>query len=134
MQGSASVPADAEAVAIATAALEAWARAFRTCEAQAMVGCYAPECLHFGARAKLYVGQAGVLEYFSTLGTRSDRDVRFENLAAVRHGETTVSLAVTAMFSMDGDAKPAMRLTQTLTRTADGWKVGAHHASLMPER
>lgn len=128
------MPAADDALAIATAALDAWARAFRTCDAQAMVGCYAPACLHFGARAKLYVGHAGVHEYFSTLGTRSDRDVRFENVVAVRHGDAAVSLAATAWFQMDGDAKPAMRFTQTLTKTGEGWKVGSHHASLMPDR
>ncbi len=128
------MPATDDALDIATAALDAWARAFRTCDPQAMVACYAPECLHFGARATLYVGHAGVHDYFSTLGTRSHRDVRFENLAAARHGETAVSVAVTARFEMDGDAKPAMRLTQTLTKTQEGWKVGCHHASLMPDR
>lgn len=127
-----SMPDDA--LAIATAALDAWARAFRTCDAQAMTACYAPTCLHFGARAKLYVGREGVLEYFATLGTREYRDVRFEDLVASRHGEASVSLAVTAWFEMDGSARPAMRLTQTLSKEPDGWKVACHHASLRPDR
>ncbi len=120
------------AAAIADAALAAWARAFRTLDPDAMAARYAERSLHFGGRARLYEGPAGVREYFRTLGTVASRDVRFEDLTALAVTDDVVHLAATAWFVMDGVARPPMRLTQTLVRDGDDWRVASHHASVRP--
>lgn len=120
-----------DALSIARRSLDAWAAAFALQDPEAMVARYADRCLHFGGRARLYVGSEGVREYFGTLAPRRSRSVSFDDVKAERLGDSVVHLAAVARFVMDSPIAP-MRLTQTLVREAGDWKVASHHASAMP--
>ncbi|MEO8298679.1 MAG: SgcJ/EcaC family oxidoreductase [Burkholderiales bacterium] len=122
---------DNDALPIALAVLDHWREAYATGEPQAMAALYAEDCLHYGGRPCVYVGTAGVLEYFATLAARRHCAVRFDNVLARRLGPGAVHLACIAVFTVDDVTRP-MRLTQTLTLENGKWKVASHHASPVP--
>jgi ketosteroid isomerase-like protein len=123
---------DALAGQEAHTALGRWSEAFAKMDAGAMADLYAADALFYGSTPELYPDQDAIRAYFSGLPPAASRRVAFRDVIARKPGPDLLNLAGLAIFTFNETVEFTFRLTQTLMREGDGWKIISHHASLSP--
>jgi ketosteroid isomerase-like protein len=123
---------DALAGQEAHAALARWSDAFAKMDAGSMASLYAIDALFYGSTPELYPDQDVIRAYFGGLPPFASRRVAFRDVVARKPGPDLLNLAGLAIFTFNEAVEFTFRLTQTLMREGDGWKIISHHASLSP--
>ena len=111
-------------------ALARWSEAFAKMDAGAMADLYAADALFYGSTPDLYPDQDSIRAYFGGLPPTAARRVAFREVVARKPGPDMLNLAGLAIFTFNETVEFTFRLTQTLMREGDGWKIISHHASL----
>ena len=107
-----------------------WVAAFHQADWQAMQSLYACDAQLFGGKQSLYLGQAGVLRYFSTIPLSAQLKAEFERPHTMAPTPDTLVAAGYVQFGRDdGTPMRTYRMTQMLVRRAGSWLICSHHAS-----
>jgi uncharacterized protein (TIGR02246 family) len=113
-------------------ALARWSEAFATMDAGAMADLYAADALFYGSTPDLYPDQDAIRAYFGGLPPSASRRVAFRDVVTTKPKPDLLNLAGLAIFTFNETVEFTFRLTQTLLREDDGWKIISHHSSLSP--
>mgnify|MGYP003342631553 CR=1 FL=1 len=105
----------------------AWAAAFRARDFEAMASLYTQTALFFGSTAALYCGRGGVKTYFATLRHDITLD-EFERFESIELRRDLIIAAGYWRFTFGTETRP-YRLSWTIVRDGDAWKIASHHAS-----
>ena len=113
-------------------ALARWSEAFARMDAGAMAELYAADALFYGSTPDLCPDQGAIRTYFGGLPPSASRRVAFREVVTTKPKPDLLNLAGLAIFTFNETVEFTFRLTQTLLREGDGWKIISHHASLSP--
>jgi uncharacterized protein (TIGR02246 family) len=108
-----------------------WAAAFARADADALASLYIEDALFFGSMPDLYCGRSGVRQYFETLA-KGYEGAAFADTHTV---EISPDLIVSAGFvtftgERDGERFSLLyRMSWTLVRSGEQWRIASHHAS-----
>lgn len=122
-------PRDDEAVA---GVLAQWSAGFDNKDPEALAALYTKDAQFYGSAPPLFVGTAGVRAYFKSLpwavfGPATFSDMKTIHVAA---GVLTTAGVLTVERNVnDEKSLLSFRLTMTMQRTGNGWRIVSHHAS-----
>jgi uncharacterized protein (TIGR02246 family) len=108
-----------------------WAAAFARADADALASLYIEGALFFGSMPDLYCDGSGVRQYFETLA-KGYEGAAFADTHTV---EISPDLIVSAGFvtftgERDGERFSLLyRMSWTLVRSGEQWRIASHHAS-----
>ena len=111
------------------AALAQWADAFARLDYAKLSSLYTDDAMFFGSTPQLRRGPQGVRDYFASLPPMPGASVEFNDIETAPAGPDVINVAMVAAFALPERPPVLMRLTHTLVRTSDGWRIASHHAS-----
>jgi uncharacterized protein (TIGR02246 family) len=109
------------------AVLADWAAAFGRGDGQAIGALYTQDALFIGGVGGVHFGPEGVAGYFSAHPGKAD--IRFSDIVTRPQGDAAVVVAMTGTITPSGGEGRDFRFLQLHVRTADGWRIAAHHGS-----
>ena len=83
-------------------------------------------------RDEMFVGQRGIARYFQEIPPGFVMDARFSERVVSQISENVIISGSYVTFRLsrpEGPVDTLFRITLTLVKTADGWKIAQHHAS-----
>jgi ketosteroid isomerase-like protein len=104
----------------------AWRTHFNAKNWDALVALYDADALFYGSTPELFRGPSAIAGYFYHLPD-SIRAERYDTPAWAAVTQDVVVTAGPVRFFV-GDKALDFRMTWTLVRRADGWRIAAHHA------
>jgi ketosteroid isomerase-like protein len=128
---AAAAPAFADAPAEVALIERHWSEAFARWDIDELVSLYTSEAQFLGSKPDLYLGQSGVRHYFETL-PKGYKGAAFSDSHAVQVTPDVIVAAALVTFTGERDGKPfaaPYRITFTLVKSGDDWKIASHHAS-----
>jgi ketosteroid isomerase-like protein len=122
---------DADAEAIVANTERVWADRL-TRGAQSMSELYVDDAIFFGAKPTLFHGREQIDRYFAAVPKDYVLAARFSERGVTQLSENVIvsGAYVTFRYSQPLGAEAIYRITLTLLRTQQGWKIAQHHASL----
>jgi ketosteroid isomerase-like protein len=104
-----------------------WADAFARADADALASLYTEDALFFGSMPHLYLQKSGVRRYFATL-PKGYEGAAFGETQAIDIGRDLIVSAGFVTFT--GERFSLLyRMSWTLMRSREGWRIASHHAS-----
>lgn len=97
-----------------------------------LVDLYSSDAIFFGSLPRIFLGHAGVAEYFQTVSLASLKSVHFDWQQAIFITPSVINAGGLVYFGMEIDGEPAswrFGISWVLSNTGAGWKISAHHAS-----
>jgi uncharacterized protein (TIGR02246 family) len=108
-----------------------WSDAFARADIDALASLYTNDALFFGSKPDLYVGRIGVRRYFETLA-KGYEAAAFADTSCIELARDLIAAAGFVRFTGERDGERfaiLYRVSWTLIRTGDDWKIASHHAS-----
>lgn len=93
---------------------------------------YDQRAIFFGSKAEIYVGQSGVARYFQGVPPGYVIDAKFSERVVSQLTEGVIISGGYVTFRLsrpEGPVDEVFRITFTLVKTSEGWKIAQHHAS-----
>jgi ketosteroid isomerase-like protein len=109
-----------------------WIEAFNRADIDALVALYRPDAMFYGSLPSLYVGHAGVREYFTSIAI-ADVQAHVEEQKLVRLHPELVFLSALVCFSGPKAGARFFRITWAIANDGVHWLIAQHHGSLRPE-
>jgi uncharacterized protein (TIGR02246 family) len=108
-----------------------WAEAFARADPDALAALYAEDALFFGSMPDLYLQRSGVRRYFETLPKGYEAAAFGETQTVEINPDLIVSAGfVTFAGEREGERFNLLyRMSWTLTRSEQDWRIVSHHAS-----
>jgi uncharacterized protein (TIGR02246 family) len=108
-----------------------WAKAFARADADALASLYTEDALFFGSMPDLYLQRSGVRRYFETLPKGYEGAAFGETQAIEISRDLIVSAGfVTFTGEREGERFSLLyRMSWTLVRSWEDWRIASHHAS-----
>jgi hypothetical protein len=98
---------------------------------------YDHRAIFFGSTAEMYVGRSGVARYFQEVPPGYVIDARFSERVVSQLTESVIISGAFVTFRLsrpEGPVDAVFRITFTLVKASDGWRIAQHHASPRVER
>jgi uncharacterized protein (TIGR02246 family) len=108
-----------------------WSEAFARADIDALALLYTSDALFFGSMPDLYLGQSGVRRYFETLA-KGYEAAAFADTQTVEMAPGIITCAGFVTFTGERGGKRfsfLFRMSWTLIRTIEDWRIASHHAS-----
>jgi len=106
-----------------------WAEAFARQDAEAIAALYSSEAIFYGSTPERRQGPQEIAAYFAAFPPTTGLMVEFSNALASPISSDVINMACLADFSADKMPAQRVRLTWTLVKENQDWKVSMHHAS-----
>lgn len=108
--------------------LDDWAIAFERQSPAAMAALYSQHAIFFGSTPSLVRGRAGVFAYFAGIFPLQEARVSFSEVEIFAESDQ-VHVAGVCRVTFTGGVISTARMTHSLRREGDAWKIVCHHAS-----
>jgi ketosteroid isomerase-like protein len=108
-----------------------WSDAFARADIDALASLYTNDALFFGSMPDLYLQRSGVRRYFETL-PKGYEAAAFADSPCIELAPDLIASAGFVRFTGERDGERfsiLYRMSWTLIRTGDDWKIASHHAS-----
>jgi uncharacterized protein (TIGR02246 family) len=108
-----------------------WSDAFARADVGALASLYAKDALFFGSQPDLYVGESGVRDYFATL-PKGYEGAAFADTRSVGLAPDLIASAGFVTFTGEREGERFFllyRMSWTLVRSGEEWRIASHHAS-----
>jgi uncharacterized protein (TIGR02246 family) len=108
-----------------------WAEAFARADADVLASLYTEDALFFGSMPDLYLQRSGVRRYFETL-PKGYEGAAFGETQAVEINPNLIVAAGFVTFTGERGGERfclLYRMSWTLTRSGEDWRIVSHHAS-----
>ena len=109
-----------------------WACLSLAADVERLVDLYSSDAIFFGSLPRMFIGHAGIAEYFETISLALLKSVRFDWQQAMFITPSVINAGGLVYFGMEIEGKPTnwrFGISWVLFNTAAGWKISAHHAS-----
>jgi len=108
-----------------------WAEAFARADADALASLYTGDALFFGSMPDLYLQRSGVRRYFETLPKGYEGAAFGETQTVKINPNLIVSAGFVTFTGERAGARFCLlyRMSWTLTRSGEDWRIASHHAS-----
>jgi hypothetical protein len=109
-----------------------WALTVRSDPSTMSTALYDHRAIFFGSKAEMYVGQSGVARYFQGVPPGFVMDASFSERVVSQLTESVIISGSYVTFRLarpQGPVDEVFRITFTLVKTSEGWKIAQHHAS-----
>jgi ketosteroid isomerase-like protein len=109
-----------------------WAITVRDDPAAISTTLYDSRAIFFGSKDEMFVGHREIARYFADIQPGFVTEATFSNRAVSRLSDDIIISGAYVTFRLsrpEGPVDVPFRITFTIVKTKDGWRISQHHAS-----